>query len=297
MVSLSWGGVVRRGGNLGGKLWEVATGRCLRTLQVDTGWVDSVCLSTDGRWVLAGGRSGMWLWETATGRCLRTFQYYTGGVCSVCLSIDGRLALSGGWHGDIRLWEVTTGRCLRIFQGHTSSVISVNLSSDSRWMLSGASDSMRLWEVTTGRCVRVFPSHTQSIRAVSLSSDGTFALCGNAGGDRNQDTNIKLWKLDWELGTPPADWERQILPYLEVFLTRHIPYAGKLPNWRKPFAGEIQQALTRQGKPSWNAQDFQELLRQLHHAGYGWLHPERIHQKLGELAASWQGPPPLTCTI
>jgi hypothetical protein len=107
-----------------------------------------------------------------------------------------------------------------------------------------------------------------------------------------------LWELDWELeARDPVDWDNGALSYLEVFLTQHTPYTGVLPHWRKPFPWEIQQALTRRGKPTWNEQDFQDLLRQLQYGGYGWLQPEGVRRKLGEIANSWQGPPPFIGTL
>jgi serine/threonine protein kinase len=108
------------------KLWEVDSGRCLRTFEGHTN-VSSVCLSTDGRRALSGGRDKtLKLWEVNSGRCLRTFEGHTDQVLSVCLSVDGRFALSGGFlDKTLKLWDVESGSCLRTFEGHTSSVNSV----------------------------------------------------------------------------------------------------------------------------------------------------------------------------
>src|SRR5258707_424354 len=56
------------------RVWEVASGLCLRTLQGHTAIVNSVSLSGDGRLALSGSTDkALRLWEVATGRCLRTF--------------------------------------------------------------------------------------------------------------------------------------------------------------------------------------------------------------------------------
>jgi WD40 repeat protein len=131
------------------KLWEVATGRCLRTFEGHRDAVMSVCLSADGRYALSGSQDEtMKLWEVATGRCLQTYQAHGHLVASVCLSADGRYALSGSWDKDstLRLWDVATGHCLRTFEGHTDSVTSVCLSADGRYALSGSWDKdLRVW--------------------------------------------------------------------------------------------------------------------------------------------------------
>ena len=46
------------------KLWEVESGRCIRTFEGHTGWVSSVCLSFDSRWALSGsGDETLMLWK------------------------------------------------------------------------------------------------------------------------------------------------------------------------------------------------------------------------------------------
>ncbi|WP_052567882.1 protein kinase domain-containing protein [Ktedonobacter racemifer] len=287
------------------RLWEVATGRCLRIFQGHTDAVNSVCLSADGRFALSGsGDNGrpvnktlppdntLRLWEVATGTCLRTFQGHTRRVTSVCLSADGRFALSGSGDYTLRLWEVATGTCLRTFQEHTYDVTSVCLSADGRFALSGSADqTVRLWEVATGTCLHTFQGHTDWVKSVSLSADGRFALSGST------NNNLWLWELDWELEARDLiNWDEGALLTLETFLTLHTPFAGRLPQDREPSEQEIQPALTRHGRPSWNEQDFQNLIRQLQYAGYGWLRPEGVRRKLEEMAASWQGPPPVTDT-
>jgi hypothetical protein len=87
------------------KLWEVATGKCLRTFEGHTSSVNSVSLSGDGRFALSGSRDNtLKLWEVATGQCLRTFEGHTHWVTSVSLSGDGCFALSGSEDKTLKLW-------------------------------------------------------------------------------------------------------------------------------------------------------------------------------------------------
>jgi WD40 repeat protein/serine/threonine protein kinase len=263
----------------------------------------------------------MKLWDLATGRCLPTFEGLTDAVTSVCLSGDGRLALSGSGRavldhktgrftqsGQLALWEMATGQCLRTFEGHAGAVTSVALTADGRHALSGGTDkALKLWESATGQCLRTFQGHTDAITAVAVSPDGRYAISASA------DRTIKLWVLDWELeDNAPADWDDGALPYLESFLTQHTPYAGRMRFERKRTLKEIgnlplsqlfrpvgtdeelTQALTRRGKASWTHEDLEGLLHTLGCAGYGWLRPEGIQQKLELLARTWNGPPALS---
>ncbi|EFH84643.1 protein kinase domain-containing protein [Ktedonobacter racemifer] len=275
------------------RLWEVNSGRCVHTFKGHTNIVTSVSLSGDGRWLVSGSNDKtIRLWEVNSGRCVRTFtlEGLTNFVESVSLSGDGRWLVSGSNDKTIRLWEVNSGRCVRIFQGHAGNVDSVSLSEDGRWLVSGSKDNtVRLWEVNSGRCVRIFEGHTSTVASVSLSGDGRWLVSGS------QDQTIRLWELDWELEAHEAtEWDEGARPYLEPFLTQHRPYAAHLPPDREPTGQEIQQALLRQGTPTWNEDDFQGLIRQLQDVGYGWLDPEGVRRQLTSLAREWQGPFPVS---
>ena len=164
------------------RLWEMATGRCVRTFEGHTKRVYSVALSADGRWALSGSCDRtLRLWDAATGECVRTLEGHTGWVTSVVLSADGRWALSGSVDNTLRMWDVASGRCVRTFEGHEGlGVYSVKLSSDERFALSGSADStLRLWEVATGQCVRTLKGHTNWVVSVALSADGLLALSGS----------------------------------------------------------------------------------------------------------------------
>ena len=174
------------------KLWDVATGQCVRTFKGHTDTVNSVSLSFDGQRALSGSADKtLKLWDIATGRCVRTLGRYIYGVSSVFLSGDGRWALSGGRHGGLRLWEVETGRCLRVFGGERESVFSVYLSVDARWALTGGhGHTLKLWDVATGHCVRTFAQHGYGeVESVCLSYDSHWALSGGF------DETLKLWEM------------------------------------------------------------------------------------------------------
>jgi WD40 repeat protein/serine/threonine protein kinase len=173
------------------KLWDLASGRLLRTFEEHAEPVYSVCLSQDARLALSGSRDkSLKLWDVVAGRCLRTFKGHTGYVSSVCLSGDGRLALSGSGDATLKLWDAATGSLLRTFEGHADSVFSVCLSGDGTLALSGSRDkTLKLWDVTAGLCLRTFEGHTGWVLSVCLSGDGTVAVSGSV------DNTLKLWDV------------------------------------------------------------------------------------------------------
>jgi WD40 repeat protein len=210
-------------------------------------------------------------------------------VTSVNINADLITALSASQDKTLRLWDLATGRNVRTLTGHAAAVTSVGISLDGRWAVSGSDDkTLRLWELATGKCLRTFEGHTELVNSVSISADGRWALSGS------EDTTLRLWELDWEWEFPPAaDWDEGARPYLESFLNLHTPYAGEIPRDHTPSEDEILLSLLHRGKPFWNEQEFDSLIRQLQYAGYGWLRPDGVKRKLEEMSAHWTGPPPL----
>jgi len=179
------------------RLWDVATGRELRTFTGHSGDVSSVAFSPDGKLALSGSDDQtLRLWEVETGKEIRIFTGHSYSVNSVAFSPDGRFALSGSDDKTLRLWDVTTGNSLRTFTGHYGNVNSVAFSPDGKLALSGSGsyrdnkdNTFRLWEVETGKEIRTFPGHSESVNSVAFSPDGKLAFSGS------DDDTLQLWEV------------------------------------------------------------------------------------------------------
>ena len=173
------------------KLWDVATGREIRTFSGHSDTVNSVAFSPDGKQVLSGsGDSTIKLWDASTGREIRTFLGHRADVSYVAFSPDGKQALSGSGDSTIKLWDVATGHEIRTFSGHSDSVSSVAYSPDGRFALSCSDDStLRLWDISTGLEVRIFSEQDDWFHSVTYSPDGRYALSGSDYG------TLKLWEI------------------------------------------------------------------------------------------------------
>jgi len=175
------------------KLWEVTTGREIRTFKGHLDLVYSVAFNPDGRFLISGSKDGtIRLWEVSTGKQVRTWRGHEAGVYSLAFSSDGHYILSGGveYKADIKLWEAATGKLVRSFIGHSDLVYSVAFSPDGRYALSGSQDhTAKLWEVNTGKQIRTFNGHSNNVRSVAFSPDGHYALTGSV------DKTVKLWEV------------------------------------------------------------------------------------------------------
>lgn len=78
------------------RIWNVSTGKCLRTLQGHTSYAQAVAITRNGKWIVSGSHDGtVRLWEFDTGKCVRTFRV-KGEVSSVHILPDDRHVLCSG---------------------------------------------------------------------------------------------------------------------------------------------------------------------------------------------------------
>ena len=173
------------------KIWDVKTGRELRTLRVgSSGTVHNVALSADGRLAVSASDDHLKVWDVPTGRELRTLRVHSGTVHDVALSADGRLAVCASFGIEVR--NVATGYKLHVFGGG-EWVYHIALSADGRLAVSMSVDESRiphlkLWDVSTGRKLHTL-GEKRWVRKVALSSDGRLAVSVSG------DNVIKVWDV------------------------------------------------------------------------------------------------------
>ncbi|HRN89905.1 MAG TPA: WD40 repeat domain-containing protein, partial [Hyphomicrobium sp.] len=198
-------------------IWDVASGKILRTIDGGSFPVRSIAISPDGSRLFAysGGGQGefadfgedstLQVWDTESGKLLRTFDAPSFAAESLALSQDGRLMLSIGNEQDgpsIRLLDAENGKLLRTVPGERAAlspdglrIISYGWSSSEQ--SGGRNDVLlRLWDARSGKLVRKVGKITtdNSNRAVAFSPDGKRVLL--SGTDRDYfDHVLRLWDV------------------------------------------------------------------------------------------------------
>ncbi|WGV26771.1 protein kinase domain-containing protein [Halotia branconii] len=174
------------------KLWNLETGKQIRTFIGHSSWINSVAISPDGKTLVSGSSDEtIKLWNLETGEQIRTFTGHSESVNSVAISPDGKTLVSGSSDETIKLWNLETGEQIRTFTGHSESVNSVAISPDSKTLVSGSSDeTIKLWNLETGEQIRTFTGHSDPVNSVAISPDGKTLVSGSS------DETIKIWRLE-----------------------------------------------------------------------------------------------------
>jgi WD40 repeat protein len=164
----------------------------IRTLRGHTRGVNSVAVTSDGRYVISGSAdSTSTVWDLETDEEIRTLQGHIGPVYSVAVTSDGRYAISGSDDRTLKVWDLETGEEKHTLQGHTDWVRSVAVTSDGRYAVSGSYDkTLKVWDLETGEEIRTLQGHTGIVSSVAVTSDGRYAISGS------YDRTLKVWDLE-----------------------------------------------------------------------------------------------------
>jgi WD40 repeat protein len=171
------------------KLWEVKSGRELRTLPGHKGGAKCVAFTTDGKLLASGGNDKILrVWDVAAGTEFQSLGEHSAPVEAVAFSPDGRWLASGSADNTAKLWDVESGREMKSLIGHTDWITSVAFSPDGKWLATGSNDrTVRLWELGTDRNPRLLKKHTDRITALAFSGNGEWLASASADG------TVELW--------------------------------------------------------------------------------------------------------
>jgi WD40 repeat protein len=193
--------IVSRSGAHSLKLWDMASGREIKTFGRHKEAVNGLALSPDGRSVIsASGKSpnqdtSLALWNIETGRKVRDIRTHYE-VRALAFTPDGKSIITGSsgsaWEDSYKsmaLWDVATGREVRKF-GDSSQVNALAVTFDGRFVVANSGWKLKLWDIATGREVRTFQGeHTSILTAIAVSPNGLYAVSGS------WDKTLKLWDI------------------------------------------------------------------------------------------------------
>ncbi len=174
------------------KVWNLLTGKLLRTLKGNSEQVLAVAISPGDRTLVSGSYNtsqAIDIWDLSTG-IRRNFQSDSHHVWSVAISPDGQSFASSNGDGSIDVWNMRDRKLRYRLLGHLDTVWSVAISPDNQMLASASSDkTIKLWDLRTKELLHTFTGHSDRVRTVAFSPDGQILVSGS------WDKSIKVWNL------------------------------------------------------------------------------------------------------
>ncbi len=172
------------------RIWEVATGRLLRTIAVSAAEVDAAAFSSDGRTIVTAGDDGhVRLWDVASGSIRATIAAHHGPA-GAGFTGDGRRLISGGRNDHlIKVWDVATSELLASKKVTDGDLEVGVLSPDGKVLATAGGDGcVRLWILADLSVIKTLAVE-RAVFGLAFSSDGTRLATADGGG------RVLVWDL------------------------------------------------------------------------------------------------------
>ncbi|HNJ44216.1 MAG TPA: WD40 repeat domain-containing protein, partial [Acidobacteriota bacterium] len=185
-------------------LWDVPSGRELRSWKADSKGVTTMAFSPDGQYLITANSkvSGCTIWEVATGHELRTIAQEQSDIWLISFTLDSSGIIASN-DKQTRIWDLTTGAQLPTFNHQSIDLSSSIISRDRRYsILNYGRPPYKLWQIENGREIATFDGANEEIWSFVISHNEKALLTGSRTG-KLQMWDVETGKELWAIPTGP----------------------------------------------------------------------------------------------
>ena len=134
-------------------LWEVATGKLLKTLYEHSNVVTSVVFSPNGKIIASASYDKqVKLWNVASGKEIKTLTGHKKFIKNLAFSPDGKTIISSAYEKRVRIWDVKSGQEIKnLYTGDYNNDLSIHPSE--KIMSTSSAQGIKVWDLMSGQVV------------------------------------------------------------------------------------------------------------------------------------------------
>lgn len=181
------------------KIWNMASGSCIRTLLIEDGLV--ACFVPGDKNIMVATKTGMInIFELVSGNCIIAVEAHEGALWSLHLAPDKKGFVTGGADKTVKFWEFkkdkATGKLSKVKHIKTlqlsDEVLVVKYSPDMRLLAVALLDmTVKVFFEDSLKLSLSLYGHKLPVTALDISNDSTTIVTVSS------DKNIKIWSLQF----------------------------------------------------------------------------------------------------
>jgi len=167
------------------RLWEVATGFTIRTLQFQESQVNALAITPNKQYIAAAGNPQIRLFELCSNnpQPIITFNGHKGNVIALGFNKEGRWMFSGSEDGSVKIWDLRNPNPIHDFD-HKEPCTCVLLHPNQKHLFcSYQNGELRILDQQNGSVIHsFFPEGETSIQSISVDPTGHYLCAVNSKG-------------------------------------------------------------------------------------------------------------------
>jgi WD40 repeat protein len=170
------------------KIWDLETGKCLKTLTDHKDWVTCILIIPNNKFVSGFSDETIKIWDLNSFECLNILNNESS-VSFLCLISEKQIAC-GCFDGSVKIWDLISLTKINSFEAHNDQISCLllvdktKLVSCSVWV-----EKIKIWNLENFNCIKKLRFHSDVISYLELTSDGNLLRYSF-----NQ--TVKFWQIE-----------------------------------------------------------------------------------------------------
>jgi WD40 repeat protein len=180
------------------RVWDVAGGKPLFSLQGHPDGVTAIAIRPDGKQAASGSEDGsIRLWPLSATDDHRASTEATDSVWAVAVSPDGKRIAAAGADRTVRVYDAASGKLLKTLTGHKGAIPAVAFVGNDAVASASGDKLVKVWDLASGQAADLV-GHGAAVLAVAADEAGKLLASGSV------DHTVRGW--DPATGKPLWTW-------------------------------------------------------------------------------------------